>query len=649
MKPVLALASVLVGLLSFVPTAAGQSDDSPTVSSGNEPVLAHERPTPFEPDPSWIDNAGAILGGEQVTISDFPWQVSLRTTSGHVCGGSILAADRVVTAAHCVQGTAAEELSVRAGVTNHRSIDGQDRAVAAVHVNPLYNPRSSHNDVAVLRLTAPLNLGSANVSAIVPADAATLAASTVATVSGWGSTIRPGSPRSGQLRAVNVDIIADADCSLVTDGSIELCAGGDGQDACTGDSGGPLAVNTAAGPRLIGVVSWGEDCGSGGIYAEVPAFADFLADPGAPLGSNTPSHCPELTDSVDRLYLAFFDRAPDARGWQYWVDRYSSGRDLEVMSNSFVASREFRETYGSVSDPQFVDLVYRNVFDREPDAGGRAHWLGALGRGMSRGELMIAFSESEEYVIQTETFDPMAGYGRWYPEGSEWICIDGVEGSASFERTDLVRFDTLHWNAWQATDGYLRINQSGGGAQTQNLDYRENPPSGPYRFEWSRHANGRLTSVTADPGPYGRIAVVGMVRSHSAERDNAYAEGEASPYSTWACNTTFFSVVDSWYDGNDAVVTSLPYSTRYVRRASCLPGAVTVRAPQAGTLVVDASGGGDPFLYVIPENTPAVTSDDDGGNLAARVEVEVVAGEEVFVLVNDWSSSAPIDLKLSIN
>lgn len=103
-----------------------------------------------------------------------------------------------------------------------------------------------------------------------------------------------------------------------------------------------------------------------------------------------------------RLYLAYFDRAPDHGGLRYWWGRMDAGASIRKVSASFAASPEFRSRYGSLSDADFVRLVYRNVLKREPDAEGRAYWLDRLRTGKeNRGGVMALFSEAPENKAKT--------------------------------------------------------------------------------------------------------------------------------------------------------------------------------------------------------------------------------------------------------
>ena len=231
--------------------------------------------------------AQSIVGGSAANIADFPWQVSLQS-GGHFCGGSILNQSWILTAAHCVEGTSASSLRVRAGATTW-STGGQLRAVSRVIVHPSYNGDETRGfDIALLQLSSPLSYTTTVqpirlVTAQEDAQGAT-AASTVATVSGWGAT-REGGRGSSTLLAVSIPIVSNAQAaqlyripmpaSVLTAGLV----GQGGADSCQGDSGGPLVVQSAAGPRQAGVVSWGFGCGRAqypGVYTRVSSYQSWL-------------------------------------------------------------------------------------------------------------------------------------------------------------------------------------------------------------------------------------------------------------------------------------------------------------------------------------------------------------------------------------
>lgn len=164
-------------------------------------------------------------------------------------------------------------------------------------------------------------------------------------------------------------------------------------------------------------------------HGQIPVGPDNV-----PIGDHTGA-CPAVTESIDRLYSAYFLRDAEPDGWHYWRDEYSSGRhNLDSMSDFFAASPEFQASYGALTDTEFVSLVYRNVLGRDPDSAGRQYWIDQLSTGaIDRGRLMIGFSESEEYVRITDTSIPLAGYFNWYPPGTRFWCgrtdtVDLTEG-----------------------------------------------------------------------------------------------------------------------------------------------------------------------------------------------------------------------------
>lgn len=113
-----------------------------------------------------------------------------------------------------------------------------------------------------------------------------------------------------------------------------------------------------------------------------------------------------------RLYRAYFQRDPEPGGYDYWSERVASGQSsLASISQTFSNSSEFRNTYGSLSDSGFIDLVYANVLGRVPDLSGRTYWVDRLAGGVGRGTVMVGFSESAEFQRRTNTLPPRPDRG----------------------------------------------------------------------------------------------------------------------------------------------------------------------------------------------------------------------------------------------
>ena len=131
----------------------------------------------------------------------------------------------------------------------------------------------------------------------------------------------------------------------------------------------------------------------------------------------------DLSDQIGRLYRAYFLRDTDLAGLIYWKDSMSKGTSLEAVSNEFAASTEFKARYGSLSNAQFVSLVYSNVLGRPGDTAGEGYWTGLLDGGLSRGKMMIGFSESPEFINLTGTSLPLSS-----SESKVWRLFAAVFG-----------------------------------------------------------------------------------------------------------------------------------------------------------------------------------------------------------------------------
>jgi hypothetical protein len=115
-----------------------------------------------------------------------------------------------------------------------------------------------------------------------------------------------------------------------------------------------------------------------------------------------------------RLYVAYFLRIPGYAELRYRIYQYINGQPLESISDAFAASQEFQQRYGSLSNEEFVMLVYQNVLGRSPDPEGFAYWVGQLNLGaLTRGQLMLELSESPEYegLTSIEVFVTMMYMG----------------------------------------------------------------------------------------------------------------------------------------------------------------------------------------------------------------------------------------------
>ncbi|MFP7672417.1 DUF4214 domain-containing protein [Marivita sp. S0852] len=103
-----------------------------------------------------------------------------------------------------------------------------------------------------------------------------------------------------------------------------------------------------------------------------------------------------LSDSdmlaFSELYVAYFNRAPDAAGLLYWGSRLADGMSMQDIARQFFDQPETQALYGSTgANTQFVTAVYSNILGRPPDDAGLDYWVGTLDTGaIDRAEFILA-------------------------------------------------------------------------------------------------------------------------------------------------------------------------------------------------------------------------------------------------------------------
>ena len=343
----MAAATALAAVLSSAALAQSGLDAIAQPNSGHD-VMSHvfeakKNATLVVPD----DNT-RIYGGRPAAQGNWPAQVSLHSRKNvgqdeesrvlsQFCGGTLIARQWILTAAHCVvdengNATPPGDILIRSG--NVKLWEGDFREVGAVFPHPDYDSFRIDNDVALVKLAQPVQQSSGPVGAIPVIGQGQQVPTGPSVVIGWGLMEEDRIP--GVLMETDIDIVPNDTCNrgmaeqvrrdlgsvllniggssgiprdkleeafailapnigdFLTDNMI--CAGvaSGERSSCNGDSGGPLMIRQNDGRWLqVGVVSWGraplgstQRCGHPQLYAVFTRLSNYFDWIGNTIRSN---------------------------------------------------------------------------------------------------------------------------------------------------------------------------------------------------------------------------------------------------------------------------------------------------------------------------------------------------------------------------
>ncbi|XP_071624247.1 acrosin-like [Heliangelus exortis] len=260
-----------------------------------------------------------VVGGRDTRPGAWPWTVSIQNPwkigTGHVCGGSLISPQWVLSAAHCfIRARHVTLWRVVVGATRLSQLgpETQVRSIRHLLVHEHYDSSSEANDIALLELDQPVQCSPYIQTACVPNASLRVSELTACYVSGWGATTARSRGSSDVLQEARVRLIDVSLCnsSWLYRGTIHphnLCAGylQGGIDTCQGDSGGPLVCKGSSADCfwLVGLTSWGEGCARPrrpGVYTSTQDFYDWILvqmrlDPATKSRNVGSSHGPSLS------------------------------------------------------------------------------------------------------------------------------------------------------------------------------------------------------------------------------------------------------------------------------------------------------------------------------------------------------------------
>ncbi|XP_068231111.1 trypsin Tyr p 3.0101-like isoform X3 [Palaemon carinicauda] len=225
-----------------------------------------------------------IIGGQETTVHEYPWQVAITFgTSTPICGGAIISDKWILTAASCVDGSDVTVV-VREhdwSVTDETSIT-QMIVPSTIIMHPKYDRTTRDHDVALIELPSAVNFSPDNtIAPVCLPDEDNDYSDVDATVTGWG--VLQGGSQSETLQEVVVPTMTNAACAniftAVTDNMI--CTETDDGGPCVGDLGSPLVAPSNTDETFmveIGIVSW-DGCGSSGdptVYTRVSKYLSWI-------------------------------------------------------------------------------------------------------------------------------------------------------------------------------------------------------------------------------------------------------------------------------------------------------------------------------------------------------------------------------------
>uniref|UniRef100_A0A8B9NZH7 pancreatic elastase n=1 Tax=Apteryx owenii TaxID=8824 RepID=A0A8B9NZH7_APTOW len=239
-----------------------------------------------------ISGSPPVTGGHEAQPNSWKWQVSLQIAYAnypgyynHICGGTLITSNWVMTAAHCLRAT----YRVALGEHNLFEVDGTEYYIDVdrVFIHDGWNPSyiANGNDIALLHLSSSAYDNGFVAIGLLPSEGDILPNNYPCYITGWELDIDGHAPAT--LQEVMLPVVNHAICSQPDWWGSEakvtmICAGGNGvTSGCSGDSGGPLSCYKDGRWQVHGIVSFGivPYCNTyrkPTVFTRVSAYTDWI-------------------------------------------------------------------------------------------------------------------------------------------------------------------------------------------------------------------------------------------------------------------------------------------------------------------------------------------------------------------------------------
>ncbi|UJR16133.1 hypothetical protein I4U23_003044 [Adineta vaga] len=234
-----------------------------------------------------------IFGGSRAVPHSWPWQVLYQEVKPcemnkfciDTCGGTLIDSSHVLTAAHCIQGKDLTKISITAGMHNRQNDESNSRQVRNVDwifLHPDWNSETLENDLAILRLSKPVQFNDYVQAACLPGPDPQSNSNVI--LIGWGAEQIKGKSYD-ELKQAQVKVIDDCQNYWnLFDEDTQICVRHmlSGDSACDGDSGGPLLQEHNGQWVVQGVASFIDDvCKTNGnflpnVYVKVSTYLPWI-------------------------------------------------------------------------------------------------------------------------------------------------------------------------------------------------------------------------------------------------------------------------------------------------------------------------------------------------------------------------------------